>query len=235
MKISSIKDYIKEEFGPSMLEQGFRFAKKDFAFKKSVGKFRCDIYFMTLSWVYEVDLMPSVGISHHIIDDICEKCNFFVFRAAYVNLFVLEQIVLRNGKIGGDENLEHELGLNFSERFELSDFDQSKGVASIKSNLDTLLDLGVAFINKYATLQGLNKLYNTNPFEKYNHYCIGQHMHCFVGLILAKLCEDNYFYYRNIYKKRMEGIDTTNDIRISFNKLLELLDSMDSSEIMDEL
>ena len=90
MKINSIKDYLKVEFEQSMLDLGFRYVKKDFAFKKTMNKFKCEIYFLTNTCVYEVDLIPYVGITYPLITSICNQCNYFVSNAT----ILLEMLIL---------------------------------------------------------------------------------------------------------------------------------------------
>lgn len=229
MKINSIKDYLKVEFEQSMFDLGFRYVKKDFAFKKTMNKFKCEIYFLTNTWVYEVDLIPYVGITHPLITSICNQCNYFVSNVSNLNLFVLEQICLRNGIIANGESIRYDLQLKQADRFELSDWNR---IESIQPRLKSLLNLAISFIDEHACFQGLNKLYNNNPYEEYNQFCLSKHMHFFMGIILAKLCEEDYDYYKRIYERRVrEEIDAI-EIKDSFKRLLTLLDGINPSDFI---
>lgn len=90
-----------------------------------------------------------------------------------------------------------------------------------------MLDNAVNYINTNSCIESIDKMYNTNPLYEYNPNCSGMDTHCIIGLIAAKLNNNNYSHIRDIYSNKVECCDFLESTKHSFFAIRDFLDVMD--------
>lgn len=177
------------------------------------------------NWGAEVDVMPSLCININEINRIWEQCGTRRSHTAFVNLISLEKIML-----SGSKNIEHDQ-LKYN-KYIVHDKNEADDIEVIKLEVNRQFNTyGIPFFQEYASVEGVQKLLNTDLTQEWNPYCAGFHVRSIVGLIAAKLCKDaNYadisdFYTTGIMNHHRNQTMDTEDVSIFF-KVRDFLSEM---------
>lgn len=89
-----------------------------------------------------------------------------------------------------------------------------------------MLNNAIDYIKSNSSVESIDKMYNTNPLDEYNPNCSGMDTHCIIGLIAAKLSNNNYLHVREIYSNKVECCDFFESTKHSFFAIRDFLDEM---------
>ncbi len=208
MKFLEIKNSILEELYPLAKENGYKINKKNFSLIKEEGNVKSSIYFTKNQWSDEIQLMPAVEVSINEIDSIIRKFNEYHNRTFWINL-----LKLKDWYDIGEVDWE-KFTLNEGDRFKIIESNKDLEIEKIIDNLKCLIEnYAFMYIKDYASIEGVDKLFNKNPKQENNVHCSGFHIQSIVGLTAAKLnCNLNYDEISEVYTRRMEEYKSENSI-----------------------
>lgn len=222
MKLSEVKALLLKELEPFAVNNGFKVVKKDFALRKVYDNHIVTIDFSYNYWQDEIHLFPYVKIRFYDIHRICEDNGFDLNYTAFLNLFILQEIV--NGS--WTEDTGWQMQYKCEDRFVLYSVED---VLSLMPKLNKLLSLALDYIEENATLKAIDMLFNREPTFKYNPHCSGRNTHCLIGLIVAKLVNNPLYdklemTYSNIVKEE----DFLQETKNAFERIKLFLSSRNS-------
>lgn len=167
-----------------------------------------------------IQIQPYVEIKIDAIHNICEKHGFNLNYTAFINLFVLESVL--NNTYTCDT--QWKLQINQKERFSVHSI---QDIGKTIEQLIPMLDNAVNYINSNSCVESIDRMYNTDPLYEYNPNCSGMDTHCIIGLIAAKLNNNNYSHIREIYSNKVECCDFLESTKHSYFAIRDFLDEMD--------
>ena len=222
MNLSKIKDEIFVRLTPFASANGLKINKGQFLMKKTTSLGSATISFEHLSGMDNIQIQPYVEIKIDAIHNICEEHRFHLNYTAFINLFVLEYVLHNTYTC----DTQWKLQINQEERFSVHSIHE---VGKIVKQLTPMLDNAINYINSNSSIDSIDKMYNTNPLDEYNPNCSGMDTHCIIGLIAAKLSNNNYFHIRDIYSNKVKCCDFLESTKHSFFAIRDFLDEMDGT------
>ena len=222
MRIAAVKQIVLTELTAFAEEHGLKVKKSDFGVSSKRGQNPSySIYFIHNTWVDEVDLFPKVCIKFKEIHDICERCGFHLNYTLYFNLLLLEEVHKQGG---WSSRMQWEMERYRRERIIL--LDDVEWIDKFRETMNRLCPLAIDYINRYSTIEALDKLYNQFPIDEYNPNCCSSIHHCFIGLIAAKLANNpEYKLIKDVYSAIIK-IKGRQETKIAFARLIKYLDDM---------
>ena len=218
MRIADVKQIVLTELTPFAEEHGLKVKKSVFGVGSKRGQNpKFDIFFLHNTWIDEVHLLPWVNIYFKEIHNICEACGFHLNYTVGINLLLLEEI----HKQGWNRNMTHK---QFSAHITL--LDGEEWIDNFRETMSRLCPLAMEYVNRYSTIEAVDKLFNQPPFDEYNPNCCSSTHRCFIGLIAAKLVNNpEYDYLKKVYSAIIEPSTWMED-KIAFARLIKYLDDM---------
>jgi hypothetical protein len=220
MKLGEVKNELLDRLTPFASTNGFKINKGQFLMNKKTLMGSASISFEHLSGLDNIQIQPYVEIKIDAIHNICEKHGFNLNYTAFINLFVLESVL--NNTYTCDT--QWKLQINQKERFSVHSI---QDIGKIINRLIPMLDNAVNYINSNSCVESIDRMYNTDPLYEYNPNCSGMDTHCIIGLIAAKLNNNNYSHIREIYSNKVECCDFLESAKHSFFAIRDFLDEMD--------
>ncbi len=220
MNLGEVKNELIVRLTPFASTNGFKINKGQFLMNKKTLMGSASISFEHLSGLDNIQIQPYVEIKIDAIHNICEKNGFNLNYTAFINLFVLESVL--NNTYTFDT--QWKLQINQKERFSVHSI---QDIGKIINRLIPMLDNAVNYINTNSCVESIDKMYNTNPLYEYNPNCSGMDTHCIIGLIAAKLSNNNYSHIREIYSNKVDCCDFLESTKHSFFAIRDFLDAMD--------
>ena len=163
MKLSDVKQIVLTELTPFAEEHGLKIKKSKFGVGSKRGQNpKFDIFFLHNTWVVEVELLPWVNIYFKEIHNICEACGFDLNYTVGINLLLLEEI----HKQGWNRNMTYKL---FEAHIPLRDWEE--WIDNFRETMNRLCPLAIDYINRYSTIEAVDKLYNQPQFDEYSPNC----------------------------------------------------------------
>lgn len=213
MKLSEVKTILLKNLETFAMSYGFKIVKKDFALRKVCDKYSVTIDFTYNCWQDEIHLFPYVKIEFYQIHNICENNGYNLNYTAFINLLILKRIV--NGDWTEDTGWQMQYKLE--DRFILYSI---QDIDIVIQKLNKLLPLALDYEKKYSSLNAIDALYNNAPTFKYNPNCSGQHIHCIIGLIVAKLvCNPQYDELQATYSNIIQDGDFLVETKVAFEQI----------------
>ena len=218
MKLSDVKQIVLTELTPFAEEHGLKIKKSKFGVGSKRGQNpKFDIFFLHNTWVVEVELLPWVNIYFKEIHNICEACGFDLNYTVGINLLLLEEI----HKQGWNRNMTYKL---FEAHIPLRDWEE--WIDNFRETMNRLCPLAIDYINRYSTIEAVDKLYNQPPFDEYSPNCSSSTHRCFIGLIAAKLVNNpEYDRLKKVYSAIIKPSPWMKH-KIAFDRLKKYLDDM---------
>jgi hypothetical protein len=220
MKLGEVKNELLDRLTPFASTNGFKINKGQFLMNKKTLMGSASISFEHLSGLDNIQIQPYVEIKIDAIHNICEKHGFNLNYTAFINLFVLESVL--NNTYTSDT--QWKLQINQKERFSVHSI---QDIGKIINRLIPMLDNAVNYINSNSCVESIDRMYNTDPLYEYNPNCSGMDTHCIIGLIAAKLNNNNYSHIREIYSNKVECCDFLESTKHSYFAIRDFLDEMD--------
>ena len=220
MKLGEVKNELLDRLTPFASTNGFKINKGQFLMNKKTLMGSASISFEHLSGLDNIQIQPYVEIKIDAIHNICEKHGFNLNYTAFINLFVLESVL--NNTYTSDT--QWKLQINQKERFSVHSI---QDIGKIINRLIPMLDNAVNYINSNSCVESIDRMYNTDPLYEYNPNCSGMDTHCIIGLIAAKLNNNNYSHIREIYSNKVECCDFLESTKHSYFAIRAFLDEMD--------
>lgn len=220
MKLREVKNELLDRLTPFASTNGFKINKGQFLMNKKTLKGSASISFEHLSGLNNIQIQPYVEIKIDAIHNICEKHGFNLNYTAFINLFVLESVL--NNTYTCDT--QWKLQINQKERFSVHSI---QDIGKIINRLIPMLDNAVNYINSNSCIESIDRMYNTDPLYEYNPNCSGMDTHCIIGLIAAKLNNNNYSHIREIYSNKVDCCDFLESTKHSYFAIRDFLDVMD--------
>lgn len=220
MNLREVKNELIVGLTPFASTNGFKINKVQFLMNKKTLMGSASISFEHLSGLDNIQIQPYVEIKIDAIHNICEKHGFNLNYTAFINLFILESVL--NNTYTCDT--QWKLQINQKERFSVHAI---QDIGKIINRLIPMLDNAVNYINTNSCVESIDKMYNTNPLYEYNPNCSGMDTHCIIGLIAAKLSNNNYSHIREIYSNKVDCCDFLESTKHSFFAIRDFLDVMD--------
>ena len=220
MKLREVKNDLLVGLTPFASTNGFKINKGQFLMNKKTLMGSASISFEHLSGVDNIQIQPYVEIKIDAIHNICEKHGFNLNYTAFINLFVLESVL--NNTYTCDT--QWKLQINQKERFSVHSI---QDIGKIINRLIPMLDNAVNYINTNSCVESIDRRYNTDPLYEYNPNCSGMDTHCIIGLIAAKLNNNNYSHIREIYSNKVDCCDFLESTKHSYFAIRDFLDEMD--------
>ena len=220
MKLGEVKNELLDRLIPFASTNGFKINKGQFLMNKKTMMGSASISFEHLSGLDNIQIQPYVEIKIDAIHNICEKHGFNLNYTAFINLFVLESVL--NNTYTSDT--QWKLQFNQKERFSVHSI---QDIGKIINRLIPMLDNAVNYINSNSCVESIDRMYNTDPLYEYNPNCSGMDTHCIIGLIAAKLNNNNYSHIRKIYSNKVDCCDFLESTKHSYFAIRDFLDEMD--------
>lgn len=220
MKLGEVKNELLDRLTPFASTNGFKINKGQFLMNKKTLMGSASISFEHLSGLDNIQIQPYVEIKIDAIHNICEKHGFNLNYTAFINLFVLESVL--NNTYTCDT--QWKLQINQKERFSVHSL---QDIGKIINRLIPMLDNAVNYINSNSCVESIDRMYNTDPLYEYNPNCSGMDTHCIIGLIAAKLNNNNYSHIREIYSNKVDCCDFLESTKHSYFAIRDFLDEMD--------
>jgi hypothetical protein len=180
MKLLEVKSKIYESFINFESEYGYKANKTKFGFIKKDKDFISGLYFTENHWFDEVQIMPSVFVDVEEINLIWRQFNKNISYTYFMNLLELkdwyELKCVSWDKFKRDDGNKYKL-FNVDE-------DLSNALHNIK---DLFENYGLRYVKDFSTVEGVDKLYNTNLLDINSPHCSGFQVQSIVGMIAAKL------------------------------------------------
>lgn len=220
MKLGEVKNELLDRLTPFASTNGFKINKGQFLMNKKTLMGSASISFEHLSGLDNIQIQPYVEIKIDAIHNICEKHGFNLNYTAFINLFVLESVL--NNTYTCDT--QWKLQINQKERFSVHSI---QDIGKIINRLIPMLDNAVNYINSNSCVESIDKMYNTDPLYEYNPNCSGMDTHCIIGLIAAKLNNNNYSHIREIYSNKVDCCDFLESTKHSYFAIRDFLDVID--------
>lgn len=218
MKISTIKKHILTTLEPFAKENGYKVVRSKFILTTTKDNFIKQFAFEYNVQGDEIHIFPYVQLKSLVIHDICEINNFHLNYTAFINLFLLERI----DKGTFTEDTRWKLQLQQKDRFVIRN---EADLDTVEFKIQDMMSLGLNYLNTNSNMDSINRMYNDNPFDKYNPNCSGMDTHCIIGIISSKLSKnENYDGIKKAYQHIIMTQDFLPETKESFWAILKYLD-----------
>jgi len=219
MKIQDIKNHLFYALEPFAEANGFRTVKSRFALSRKESDRTDEIFFLTNSWGFEVQIFPCVSVDFRRVTEICNECGFHLNYSVFINLLLLREIELH----GFNPDMRWQMQVKQHDRLVLSD--KYPNYDQLDSNLFPLLPLALKFFSEYHNIKSLDQLYNQRPINQYSPYRSGLDTHCMVGIISARLADNpQYEEIKRMYQRIVKKENFRDEMKSSFSQAITLLD-----------
>ena len=202
MEISKIKNHLLCYLTPFASKHGLKVVKSRFCLKREDENNEFQFSFDYNSWGDEIHLFPYVQIKNKIIHHVCKVNGFHLNYTAFINLLILNKIY--NGDYTDDTKWE--MQYNRQDRFVIFNENNLKNA---EQRMEKLLPIGLNYLESYANIYAIDKMYNIPPLDRQNPNCSGLDTQCIIGLISAKI--SNNVNYDNICEQYSDLIHS-NDL-----------------------
>lgn len=243
MKIKDIKEIVLSGLKPFADEHGFKINKGRFSLISKSKNPISIIEFLYISWGFSVELTPLVEIKIQAIHDICEQNGFHLNYTAYIRLFILKEI----HKHGWHKGLRNQMQIDKTDSLAITDYkeefeyfreehpkakdqivctEHDGWIERCNDRIMELMPYALDYIEKYSTIEAIDRLYNTLPINRYDPNCSSIVHHCMIGIISAKLAHNpQYDELKQIYYSIMEKDNILEEYKQTFLKIIDYLDS----------
>lgn len=241
MKIAEVKNVILEGLRPFAEMNGYRINKGRFGIFSKENNPKSSIDFVHHTWDFFVEIIPFVCVKFKDIHEICELCGFNLNYTVYIRLLMLEEIQ----KHGWYKSLIGKMQIEQTDRLSLIDYDSwvedyrkkypkardliiytgsDDWIERCNERIGSLLPCAEDFINKYSTIESIDKLYNELPIRR-NPYCMGWADHSMIGIISAKLAHNpEYDKIKDTYIRIVKKQTYSEYFRQSFYRAIDYLE-----------
>ncbi len=215
MKLSEVKKKLLETLISLENECGYKSNKGKFALIKKKIDSSAGLYFTENTWIDEIQIMPAICVDVDEINLIWKKFNDHISYTYFMNLLELKDWY-EIGKVDRIKFKVEEL-----DRFKL--FNEEKDLISASEHIKSLFKTyGLRYVNDFSSVNGVDKLYNSNLPEISKLHCSGIQVQSVVGLIAAKLSGNPSYntisdvYSSIIEKHKIEDTMNIKDIEVFF-------------------
>ncbi len=221
MKIQDIKDHLFSTLEPFAEANGFRAVKSRFALSRKADDRTDEIFFLTNSWGFEVQIFPCVSVDFRRVTEICNECGFHLNHSVFINLLLLQEIEFH----GFNPDMRWKMQVEERDRLVLSD--EYPNYDRLDRNLFSLLPLALKFFSENHNIKNIDQLYNQRPINQYSPYCSGLDTHSMVGIISARLADNpQYDEIKRMYQRIVKKENFRDEMKSSFSQVIKLLDEL---------
>lgn len=243
MKIKDIKEIVLSGLKPFADEHGFKINKGRFSLISKRYDYQILIHFTYITCGFNVELFPYIDIKFNTVHNICEQNGFDLNYTAFINLFMLEEI----HKHGWYNGLRNQMLKSNTDRVNLTEYketfeylreeyplakdriictEHAGWIERCNDRIMELMPYALDYIEKYSTIEAIDRLYNTLPINRYDPNCSSIVHHCMIGIISAKLAHNpQYDELKQIYYSIMEKDNILEEYKQTFLKIIDYLDS----------
>lgn len=215
MKLSEVKKKLLAALLSLENENGYKINKGKFALIKKNIDGSAGLYFTENNWIDEIQIMPAICVDVDEINLIWKKFNDHISYTYFMNLLELKDWY----ELGKVDRIKFKVEEH--DRFKL--FNEEQDLISASEHIKNLFKTyGLRYVNDFSTVNGVDKLYNSNLPEISKLHCSGIQVQSVVGLIAAKLSGNpNYNTISDIYssiieKHKIEDTMNMKDIEVFF-------------------